>query len=82
MGALDMSGNVWEWVSSRSQTYPYRGDDGREEARGTVARVLRGGSWSNQEAFARAASRYGDVPNYWLSDVGFRLAVSFPILSG
>ncbi|HEC21824.1 MAG TPA: TIR domain-containing protein, partial [Chloroflexi bacterium] len=30
VGALDMSGNLWEWVSSIYAFYPYDPDDGRE----------------------------------------------------
>jgi iron(II)-dependent oxidoreductase len=53
VGALDMSGNVWEWVNSRYRPYPYDATDGRE-ADGTdhsnESRVLRGGSFSTGSA--------------------------------
>lgn len=46
VGALDMSGNVWEWVSSAYADYPYMADDGREDPGRTDFRgVLRGGAW-------------------------------------
>ncbi|MBC8170374.1 MAG: SUMF1/EgtB/PvdO family nonheme iron enzyme [Anaerolineae bacterium] len=56
VGALDMSGNVWEWVNSRysydvngrnPRLYPYDPDDGREQysTAGDTPWGLRGGSW-------------------------------------
>jgi len=45
VGALDMSGNVWEWVSSMMHEYPYRQDDGREvdgKSDSSSLRALRG----------------------------------------
>jgi len=50
IGALDMSGNVWEWTSTLFEDYPYRSDDGREQDTGggtSIMRVLRGGGWDN-----------------------------------
>jgi len=55
--ALDMAGNVWEWVSSRYYPYPYNGVDGREQAEPALSRVLRGGSWYSGADAARAACR-------------------------
>jgi hypothetical protein len=42
-GVLDMAGNVWEWTYSRYKAYPYRADDGREDVKAVLIRVLRGG---------------------------------------
>ena len=42
-GAHDMAGNAWEWVSTLYRPYPYRSDDGREDASATGARGTRGG---------------------------------------
>lgn len=49
IGALDMSGNVWEWTNTlylaRNYPYPYDATDGREDPDNTEwARVIRGGS--------------------------------------
>jgi len=67
VGALDLSGNVWEWVSSQYQPYPYDAADGRENVSDTQAlRVLRGGSaYFNLTMNFRAASRRGAVPTEW-----------------
>ncbi len=46
VGALDMSGNVYEWTSSLAQDYPYDAADGRENPNDTITdRIVRGGSW-------------------------------------
>jgi formylglycine-generating enzyme required for sulfatase activity len=81
VGALDMSGNVSEWVSSIYQPYPYSGTDGRESNSDTSsARVFRGGSWLFPKAsIFRAADRGfaypGSISDGFL-DLGFRCARS------
>lgn len=68
VGALDMSGNVWEWTSTiyAGYSYPYDANDGREDwSNPTSRRVLRGGAWTwvaaDSAAVARA-SHIGDQP--------------------
>lgn len=60
VGAMDMSGNVWEWVSSLYQSYPYDGDD--EHIDDMDSRVLRGGSWIDLENGVRSAFRDWNTP--------------------
>lgn len=76
VGALDMSGNVWEWVSSVYLPYPYDAGDGREVPARTHARVLRGGSFGSASGLLRAANRNGLFPDDGGGGSGFRCARS------
>ena len=80
VGALDMSGNVWDWVSSIDGGYPYRASDGREADGNTdssSSRVLRGGSWGDNAFNLRAANRYWYDSDFADGVTGFRCARSF-----
>ena len=81
VGALDLSGNVWEWVSSLYKPYPYNIDDGREDQNNTTdQRVIRGGSWDGSVTEAsnlRGAERFSYGPSSQHSDIGFRCALSY-----
>jgi formylglycine-generating enzyme required for sulfatase activity len=74
VGALNMSGNLWEWVSSLLKPYPYDITDGREldGAGNQGERVLRGGSWDSDASMLRTTQRYADDPSARLPDRGFR----------
>jgi formylglycine-generating enzyme required for sulfatase activity len=67
-GALDMSGNVFEWTRTEYDTRN-SGDDAS-----AAARVLRGGSFFGNDDLSRAAYRYLDEPYSRSNYVGFRLA--------
>jgi formylglycine-generating enzyme required for sulfatase activity len=79
VGALDMSGNVWEWMSLLYQSYPYDATDGREDVQADGQQVLRGGSWSFNLDLARAASRLNYSPNFRNFSLGFRVTALIPI---
>jgi formylglycine-generating enzyme required for sulfatase activity len=78
VGALDLIGNVTEWVSSQYLDYPYDLADGRESDTGDnmdIRRVLRGGAWiETTPARLRAASRDWFTPDYFNNPIGFRCA--------
>jgi formylglycine-generating enzyme required for sulfatase activity len=77
-GALDMAGNVWEWVndfydSSYYSNSPESNPSG--PATGT-GRVSRGGSWNHFSWHVRVANRSGSEPGFRNELLGFRCAFS------
>jgi formylglycine-generating enzyme required for sulfatase activity len=78
-GLIDMAGNTWDWTGSLYQPYPYVADDGREDPAAEARRVVRGGSWSNDRASARAACRSDLGPDGRFNRFGFRLARALPV---
>ncbi len=76
-GALDLSGNVWEWQQDRWSDAPAAGVDAEGPALG-LSRVFRGGSWSDGPRLARVAYRSNGTPGYHNYDLGVRLLRSTP----
>ena len=77
-GALDMAGNVWEWVNDwYSDTYysqsPYANPTGPETG---TTKVLRGGAWANDWFYMRVAVRGNPLPTHAHNRVGFRCAAT------
>ncbi len=81
VGALDMSGNILEWVSTIGDQvrfpYPYKFYDGRENNNdNTSSRVVRGGSYTQDQAHLRTTYRFQYAPNTSIAFLGFRCARS------
>ncbi|MFC1959132.1 SUMF1/EgtB/PvdO family nonheme iron enzyme [Chloroflexota bacterium] len=76
VGALDLSGNVWEFTSTINMDYPYDAGDGREDNSDNLSsRILRGASWADTfDASLRVAGRYFATTMDWNDHNGFRCA--------
>jgi formylglycine-generating enzyme required for sulfatase activity len=76
-GALDMAGNVWQWVSSAYRPYPYRPDDGREDAAPGPVRATRAGGHDSPAFELRTTERGRTLsrnPAAGHHNIGFRCA--------
>ena len=78
VGAFNMSGNVLEWTSTLHLPYPYDANDGRELLTSDGSpRVLRGGSFYEDEFYLRSAYRFGANTSNNNFNIGFRCALSY-----
>lgn len=76
-GVLDLSGNVWEWVSSAYRPYPYRADDGREELMAGPVRSTRGGGHdakADEITTTQRGRNLSRAPRSGHHNIGFRCA--------
>jgi len=76
-GALDMTGNVWEWVNDWYQE-DYYSNSPYENPAGPISgtfKMLRGGSWGDYWYNLRSAERSDNDPGLsYSSSIGFRCA--------
>jgi formylglycine-generating enzyme required for sulfatase activity len=76
-GVFDLSGNVWEWVSSAYRPYPYQANDGREGLAAGPVRGTRGGGHDAKADEITATQRGRNLsraPRSGHHNIGFRCA--------
>ena len=81
-GLYDLHGNVWEWCQDRYGTYPSGPASDEAGPRSGSYRVRRGGSWINGTGRLRSAYRRNFAPDVCNFELGFRVALSVPVVGG
>ena len=75
-GLADMAGNIWEWTRSYELPYPYQVEESHADLDANSPRVVRGGSWVEDEAGVRCANRgQGQRPDHQNQMTGFRVVL-------
>jgi len=83
-GALDMAGNVWEWVADGYDPAYYAGSPAQnpQGAGSSKHKAFRGGSWGYLLKFIRTTDRARNSPTYAGLNLGFRCAAPVAIFAG
>lgn len=74
VGALDMAGNVREWVSDTYTNYQSGKAVNQSGMDTEELKIPRGGSWYDKPDDVRSANRGGELPDYFRHNLGFRCA--------
>ena len=74
-GALDMAGNVREWVADYYDRYASERQVNPKGPSAGDAHVTRGGSWLDRPDDVRSTNRGGNSLDYAHAKVGFRCAL-------
>jgi len=76
VGAIDMTGNIWQWVSSIYGSYPYNPSLAENNNDIKSNRVVRGGAWNSSQLYVGTTVRFNYPPKFSGDNVGFRCAHS------
>ena len=77
--AMDLAGNVWEWVKDYYGQSYYYSKSSWNNPQGPASgqyRILRGGSWLYNESYMRSTMRLSIFPDYAGNNNGFRCAMN------